>query len=37
MLYVYGAWIVIELLVVASGKKRLLAFAALGRSLRKTR
>jgi cation:H+ antiporter len=32
MLYVYGAWIGIELLLIASGRKKLAAFAALART-----
>jgi cation:H+ antiporter len=37
MLYVYGAWIGIELLLIASGRKKLAAFAALARTWKEHR
>jgi cation:H+ antiporter len=37
MLYVYGAWISVELLLVAVGKKKIPAFAAFARTFRERR
>jgi cation:H+ antiporter len=37
MLFVYGAWIAVELLLIALGRKRMDAFAAFGRSWRAAR
>ena len=37
MLYVYGAWILVELVLVLTGRKKLAAFAALRRSWRTRR
>jgi hypothetical protein len=37
MLWVYGAWIVFELLLVGIGKKKIRAFAAFAVSWRKRR
>ncbi|MGH9366167.1 MAG: hypothetical protein ACRD3M_00650, partial [Thermoanaerobaculia bacterium] len=34
MLFVYGGWIALELLLVATGRKKLLAFAAFARTWR---
>ncbi|MGH9318218.1 MAG: hypothetical protein ACRD1P_14060, partial [Thermoanaerobaculia bacterium] len=34
ILYVYGAWILVEVSLILTGRKRLAAFAAFGRSWR---